>query len=84
MKNCFCKIIKKISSEGAKQKLLNVFSKTFYDNASFFCFDQDTKGTLETQKQASFIILDKPLFDALIGDFNNSIDSVYIQGEKQY
>lgn len=54
-----------------------------YSNFAYICFDQDKKATLETQKQANFIISEISIFDALKSG-EQFVKNVYIEGEKKY
>ena len=63
----------------------NIFANIFYCNPALSCFDQDTKATIETQKQANFFVLDKPILNSIFdNDFEKHVKSVYISGEKKY
>jgi len=64
---------------------IKLFAKIFYFVPSYICFDQDTKMSIETEKQANFFVLDKQIFDVSQTDnFEKLIKSVYISGEKKY
>ena len=61
----------------------NILYNLIYSNPAYICFDQDKKMSLETQKQANFIILEKSIVDCLALEDKNFIKSVYIEGEKK-
>lgn len=62
-------------------KIINLIKNLLYCYPAFICFDEETKMSLETQKQANFILSNNSIFD-----FNEEfkINSVYISGEKKY
>lgn len=62
-------------------KITNIIKNLFYYYPAFVCFDEETKMSLETQKQANFILSNNSILD-----FNEDfkINSVYISGEKKY
>ena len=80
-----------------KRKLQKIFSKNtdyilkfrsflfklIYSNSAYICFDQDTKSSIETQKQASFVIFKDELLQSYLND-KLSIKSVFVNGEKKY
>ena len=61
----------------------NLLYNFIYSNYAYICFDQDKKATLETQKQANFIISDISIFEALKSDVQ-FVKNVYIEGVKKY
>ena len=62
-------------------KYLKLLQKLIFINPSYVCFDQETKGSIETQKQASFMILNSDFFSENFTSAG-SIDSVFVNGEK--
>lgn len=78
------KIIQKMlkNSEYYDKNVKNL-SKFTYLNPAYVCFDQDTKLSLETQKQASFVCLNKSVLSANF-DFEKELNCVYLNGEKQF
>ena len=62
-------------------KITNIIKNLFYYYPAFVCFDEETKMSLETQKQATFILSNNSILD-FSEDFK--INSVYISGEKKY
>ncbi len=54
-----------------------------YLNFAYICFDHDKKATLETQKQANFIVSEISILDAIQSD-EMFVKNVYIEGEKKY
>ncbi len=53
-----------------------------YSNFAYICFDQDKKASLETQKQANFIISNDSLFEMFF-EKDSIIKNTYIEGEKK-
>lgn len=61
---------------------LNHALESMFNYSSYLMFDQELKGSLENGKQASFIVLEKPLEEFLLKKENLQILDVYINGEK--
>lgn len=71
----YLKILKKVNSN---TKFVKIMSNLFYNNPAYICFDQDTKASLENQKQANFFVgcNDVFKFEEL------KIDDIYLGGER--
>ena len=61
----------------------NLLFNLIYLNFAYICFDQDKKSTLETQKQANFIISDQS-FSETLKTKKEFVKGIYIEGEKKY
>ena len=75
--------LKMLKNDKIIANFTNLIYKLIYSNFAYICFDQDKKATLETQKQANFIVSEISIFDALLTD-DKFVKSVYIEGEKKY
>lgn len=62
-------------------KITNLLKNIFYSNPAYICFDQERKGKIETEKQASFVVFDNNI---LINLDKNKINNTYILGTKKY
>ena len=79
-----CNFVSKVLKN--KENIANfttLLSKMIYSNPAYIFFDQDKKETLETQKQANFIISENSFFDYLKDD-KEIVKNIYIEGEKKY
>ncbi len=72
---------KMLKNNDFRLKYLKLLQKLIFINPSYVCFDQETKGSIETQKQASFMILNSDFFSENFTSAG-SIDSVFVNGEK--
>ena len=78
------KIISKVlKNDKTLQNFTNILYNLIYSNPAYICFDQDKKMSLETQKQASFVILEKSIIDMLSEEDKFSVKNTYIEGEKK-
>lgn len=55
--------LKMLKNDKNNQNYTNLIQKIIYNNSAFICFDTDTKGGIENQKQSKFFICDKNIFD---------------------
>ena len=76
------KELNNIENNNKMIKFRRYLQKLLFDVPSYICFDQDTKMTLETQKQANFVIAKEDIFTC--DNYKKNIKSVYIFGEKKY
>ncbi len=77
------KIFKNIKNIEFVASFIDFLYNTMYLNPSYVCFDQETKGKLETQKQASFFVLKDKFLNCYL---ENKLDTqlVVVNGEKKY
>ena len=79
-----CKFnLKMLKNKKFVANFTKLLGKILYLNFAYFCFDQDKKGVLETDKQANFIILKQSIVNQ-IQDNSDIVISTYIEGEKKY
>ena len=75
--------LKVLKNEENIAKFTTLLNKMIYSNPAYIFFDQDKKETLETQKQANFIISENSFFDFLKED-KEIVKNIYVEGEKKY
>ena len=75
--------LKVLKNEENIAKFTILLNKMIYLNPAYIFFDQDKKETLETQKQANFIISENSFFDFLKED-KEIVKNIYVEGEKKY
>lgn len=90
LKNKLTNIYADVASETKKSDFISKKHKItlshalqlIFNNSSYLLFDQELKGSLENGKQASFIVLEKPLEEFINEGSDIKILDVYINGEK--
>ena len=75
--------VKVLKNEELLSNFTTLLYKFIYSNTSYVFFDQDKKETLETQKQANFIIAENSILDYLKEE-NSFVKNVFVEGEKKY
>ena len=56
--------------------------KSIFNHSAYLLFDQETKGSLENSKQATFIVLDEPIENYILNQEKNCKLELYINGKK--